>query len=152
MMAPGTSIKLDMLRNGEAKTLTLTLGQMPNEQQANADASKQSRPPACRTSVSRFAPASEVAGSGGKGVVVTGVDPNGIAADHGIKTGDVILDVGGKAVGNVGDVRKALTDAQDARQARRADAGEDRQRHEVRRDAAAQRITWTTPAGRATFS
>jgi S1-C subfamily serine protease len=37
--------------------------------------------------------------SGGKGVVVESVDPNELAADHGIKTGDVILDVGGKSVG-----------------------------------------------------
>ena len=36
-MAPGTSVKLDVLRNGEAKTMTLTLGEMPNEQQAKAD-------------------------------------------------------------------------------------------------------------------
>jgi serine protease Do len=53
-----------------------------------------------------------VAGSGDKGVVVTGVEPNGPAADHGVQTGDVILDVGGKTVANVSDVRKALTEAQ----------------------------------------
>ena len=37
MIAPNTSIKLDILRKGEAKTLTVTLGQMPNERQAKAD-------------------------------------------------------------------------------------------------------------------
>jgi serine protease Do len=45
---------------------------------------------------------------------VVGVDPNGPARERGIKTGDVILDVGGKAVANVADVRKALTDARSA--------------------------------------
>jgi serine protease Do len=43
--------------------------------------------------------------------VVTAVEPNGPAADHGFKTGDVILDVSGKAVSSVSDVRQALTDA-----------------------------------------
>ena len=43
--------------------------------------------------------------------MVTSVDPNGPAAEHGFKTGDVILNVGGKSVANVGDVRTALSDA-----------------------------------------
>jgi serine protease Do len=45
-------------------------------------------------------------------VVVTDVDPNGIASDQGVKTGDVILEVGGKKVANPSDVRSALRDAQ----------------------------------------
>jgi serine protease Do len=39
------------------------------------------------------------------------VDPSGPAAEHGLKTGDVILNVGGKAVATVGDVRSALVQA-----------------------------------------
>jgi serine protease Do len=45
------------------------------------------------------------------GVVVTAVDPQGPAAERGIQAGDVILNVGGKAVANIGDVRSALADA-----------------------------------------
>jgi len=45
------------------------------------------------------------------GVVVTEVDPQGPAAQRGIQTGDVILNVGGKAVANVGDVRSELAQA-----------------------------------------
>ena len=33
------------------------------------------------------------------------------AAEHGFRTGDVILDVGGKPVANAGDIRAALRDA-----------------------------------------
>ena len=44
--------------------------------------------------------------------MVTDVDPNGLASDHGFKTGDVILEVGGKKVANPADVRTALTEAQ----------------------------------------
>ena len=43
--------------------------------------------------------------------MVTSVDPEGPAAEHGFQTGDVILNVGGKAVAGVGDVRAALRDA-----------------------------------------
>ena len=43
--------------------------------------------------------------------MVTAVDPDGPAAEHGLQKGNVILDVGGKAVANAGDVRKALTEA-----------------------------------------
>jgi serine protease Do len=51
-----------------------------------------------------------VAGAAGKGVVVTGVDPNGPAAEHGFQTGDVILDAGGKAVSKPADVRNTLAE------------------------------------------
>jgi serine protease Do len=37
-MAPNSSVKMDILRKGETKTLTLALGQMPNEQKAETNA------------------------------------------------------------------------------------------------------------------
>jgi serine protease Do len=59
-----------------------------------------------------LAPAGHVAGSGVEGVVVTQVDPKGPAAEHGFKTGDLILDVGGKKVTSPAEVRDAIGDAQ----------------------------------------
>ena len=58
-----------------------------------------------------LAPAANVAGAGGTGVVVTQVDPDGPAAERGLQTGDVILDVGGKTVSTPSDVRNALQQA-----------------------------------------
>jgi serine protease Do len=55
-----------------------------------------------------------VAGKGSRGVVVTNVNPDGPAAEHGIRTGDVILDVSGKAVNTPSDVRQAVADARSA--------------------------------------
>jgi serine protease Do len=111
-MAPGTTVKFDILHNGEAKTVTLALGQMPNEKQAKAS-NESAEPTASVPHLGlALAPASAVPGAGEKGVAVVGVDPNGPAADRGFETGDVILDVGGKAVANVSQVREALTQAQ----------------------------------------
>jgi serine protease Do len=111
-MAPGSQVKLDVLHKGESKTLTLTLGEMPNDRQANAGGEQQSTEAAGTPHLGlTLAPASEVDGAGEKGVVVTSVDPDGTAGEHGVQTGDVILNVGGKAVSSVGEVRTALNNA-----------------------------------------
>ncbi|MFY9841445.1 MAG: PDZ domain-containing protein [Xanthobacteraceae bacterium] len=58
-----------------------------------------------------MAPSDKVSGSGNEGVVVTGVNADGIAAEHGFQVGDVILEVGGKTVSTPAEVRKSLADA-----------------------------------------
>jgi serine protease Do len=110
-LAPGSSVELGIFRNGESKTLTITLGELPNQRQADAGNRETGSDGGAPHVGLRLAPANEVAGSGGKGVVVTAVDPDGTAAEHGFQSGDVIVDVGGKTVDNAGDVRKALSDA-----------------------------------------
>jgi serine protease Do len=113
-MAPGTSAKLDILRKGEQKSVTVTLAAMPNNaMQASAEDHDSSMRGTPRLGLS-VAPAADVAGAGGKGVVVTAVDPDGPAAEHGMQSGDVILDVGGKSVGNAGELRSALSEAKSA--------------------------------------
>ena len=109
---------------------------MPNQQQqASADDGNGSDAPGAPHLGMPVAPASSVAGAGDKGVVVTAIDPDGPAAERGLQSGDVILDVAGKSVGSVGDLRKALVDAKSQGQARRADAREARRQHALRRDA-----------------
>jgi serine protease Do len=109
-MAPGSSVKIDVWRDGQTKTLTLSLGELPNNRQANAGTEDHPTASVARLGMS-LAPANEVSGAGQEGVVITDIDPDGTAADHGLEVGDVILDVGGKTVANAGDVRKALHDA-----------------------------------------
>ena len=105
--APGTSVKLGVLRNGSEKTVTLTLGTLPDERQVNAapQGSDKGTPRLGLT----LAPASAV-GAGNQGVAVTAVDPNGPAAERGMQSGDVILDVAGKTVSNPSDVSKEIAD------------------------------------------
>jgi serine protease Do len=110
-IAPNATVKLDLIRGGQAKTISLTLGEMPDQQQAKADTGTSEPTSGVPHLGLSVAPASEVSGAGAQGVVVTAVDPDGPAAEQGFQTGTVILDVGGKAVANVGDVRKALVDA-----------------------------------------
>ena len=115
MMAPGTSVKLDILHQGQSKPVTVTLGELPNEHQANSGREQQSKEALGTPHLGlSLAPAKEVQGAGDKGVAVISVDPEGPAAEHGVRTGDVILNVGGKTVANAEDVRSALKEANSA--------------------------------------
>src|SRR5450755_1452932 len=107
-LAPGNSIKLNVLHKGKDEAVNLTLGQLPATQEANADPARGSGVPRLGLTV---APASSVAGAGKNGVVVTDVDPKSAAAERGFKEGDVILEVAGKSVANPGDVREAVKTA-----------------------------------------
>jgi serine protease Do len=111
-MAPGTSVKLSVIHQGQEKTVTLTLGTLPNEKAASNQETQHAVPDNDMPKLGlTLAPGNKAPGAEGNGVVVTAVDPNGVAADHGFQVGDVILDVGGKSVSNPADVRKQLADA-----------------------------------------
>jgi serine protease Do len=107
---PGNQIKLGLLHNGTSKTVSLTVEKMPNEKVAEKESTSGNSEGATALGLT-LAPASSVAGVGSRGVVVTNVNPDGPAAEHGIRTGDVILDVSGKAVNTPSDVRQAISAA-----------------------------------------
>jgi serine protease Do len=112
-MTPGATVKLTVWRKGEEKSFSLSLGEVPKSREARA-----ANPDSEGTGAGlpklgmTLAPAEGVAGSGSEGVVVTEVDPDGVASEHGLKTGDIILEVGGSKVASVADVRKAMSEAQ----------------------------------------
>jgi serine protease Do len=111
-MAPGTAVKLTLMHQGQEKTVTLTLGTLPNEKAASNQEPQHATPDSDVPKLGlTLAPGNKASGGDGNGVVVTAVDPNGVAADHGFQVGDVILDVGGKSVSNPADVRKQVADA-----------------------------------------
>ena len=60
----------------------------------------------CRGSASRSLRPARLPAAAREGVVVTKVDPDGVASEQGFKTGDVILEVAGKKVANPADVRE----------------------------------------------
>jgi serine protease Do len=115
-IAPGNSVKLDVVHKGKDRVVDLTLGQLPNTVEAKADNDNSDRGGATQgTDVPKLgltlAPANSVAGAGKDGVVVTEVDPKSAAAERGFKEGDVILEVAGKNVASAGDVRDAISAA-----------------------------------------
>ncbi|MCJ8144300.1 PDZ domain-containing protein, partial [Ancylobacter sp. A5.8] len=110
---PDTVVKLSVLRDGKSITVPVTLEQLPTDV-ASVDPSGEQQEKAGRE-VPRLglslAPAKGVAGAGEQGVVVTEVDPNGPAAERGIASGDVILDVAGTPVSSPAEVRDSLAKA-----------------------------------------
>jgi serine protease Do len=110
-MAPGATVKLSLVHQGEEKTVSMTLGTLPAEHQA---ANQQNGRPTADSEIPKLGLTLAIvsqSGEQGNGVLVTAVDPNGVAADHGFQVGDVILDVGGKAVSKPADVTKQVSDA-----------------------------------------
>jgi serine protease Do len=104
-LAPGATVKLDIVRKGEQKTVSLTLGTLPNARDARAERmpkEREGRFEGSQLGLS-LAPAESE-----PGVVVAEVDPSGLAAEFGFKPGDVILEVAGSTVTTPAEVRRAL--------------------------------------------
>jgi serine protease Do len=103
--APGTNVKLTVMRRGKQQMMDVALAPYPDDKTvADNNATGEVEPKLGLT----LAPAAEVAGAGSNGVVVTNVDPDGAAADKGVQQGDVILEVGGNSVSSPRDVKSAL--------------------------------------------
>jgi serine protease Do len=107
MMHPGAKVSLTFLHNGNSKTAEIALATLPNSAIAQTDSDDSGLPHLGMA----LAPSSDVPGATSSGVVVTQVAPDSVASDHGIKAGDVILDVNGKKVMTPMDVQGALRSA-----------------------------------------
>jgi serine protease Do len=110
---PGQTATLGLFHDGSEKTATLTVAKMPDRTAAENKPSREHGHSAAPLGLT-LAPAASIAGEGTRGVVVTDVDPDGPAAEHGVRAGDVILDVSGKAVNNPSDVSDAVNEARSA--------------------------------------
>ena len=112
---PGDKIELTYLRDGAERTASIMLASQSNEKVAKAGAEQNNPAPLLGV---QLAPANTVAGAGDKGVVIVNVDPNGAAASKGLVSGDVILEVSGKAVSNPDQVKSEIAaDRQDSKKA-----------------------------------
>ena len=110
---PGTEVTLTINREGREQQLSLTLGELPAE--ANRRGGDEGGGPSgggkLGISVEPLTP--EMAArlelrSGTQGLVVTGLDENGPAAEAGIRQGDVIEEVNRQPVRTVADLQSAL--------------------------------------------
>jgi serine protease Do len=110
--SPGAKVRLQVVREGKERTIDVELAKLPDQVQASLPARQNRGNEEGRLAQPQLgltlAPAASVAGAGGEGVVITEVQPNGPAAERGMQSGDVILEVAGKKVATPGEVRDAM--------------------------------------------
>jgi serine protease Do len=104
-LGPKKTVKLSLIRNGSPMTIDVTLGTMPADKTASAET--RNSDDAGGSALAKLGLTLRPA-HGQDGVVVADVDPDGAAADKGLKQGDVILEVAGKSVSRPADVAQAI--------------------------------------------
>jgi serine protease Do len=109
---PGTTITLEVLRDGKTSAMKATLSESAPAKDADREGAGEERGAAkFGMTVEPITP--EIARQldldrDTQGVVITDVDPSGAAASAGLREGDVIQQVNGRAVRSPEDVRSAL--------------------------------------------
>ena len=116
---PGTTVAVQVMRNGRTETLHPTVGELSVKHDRTASPSNERGDGKYGMSVEPLTP--ELAEQVGvprstQGLLVSGVDPGSIAADSQLQEGDVIEKVDGKSVKTVEELRAAL-DRKDAKPA-----------------------------------
>jgi serine protease Do len=107
--APGETVPVKVLRKGESRTLHVKLGELPGAKDGMIKASHLT--PADTGTLNGVTVADLDAGAREQfdlpanlqGAVITEVDPESAAADAGLKTGDVILEINHEAVKHAAD-------------------------------------------------
>jgi serine protease Do len=107
-LGPKKSAELAIWRDGAPQTIAVTLGAMPMDKEANAEANAKPEEP---SPLAKLGLTLERARGGAEGVAIADVDPNSVAADHGLQAGDVILEAGGKPATRPADVTEAFAAA-----------------------------------------
>ncbi len=110
-IAPNSSVALTVVRDGAERTVDLKLGQMQDETVKKASLEDDNADKALGSLGIQVAPASQVAGAGDSGLAVVGVDPNGKAAELGLREGDVILKSAGKTISSAAELKQSLAQA-----------------------------------------
>jgi serine protease Do len=111
-LGPDAKVELSYWHDGNQKTTSVKLGTLPNSDQvAKAEIEGDSGKSVVASLGLQLAPAASIPGAGKVGVVVSDVDPDGAAAQKGLKVGDVILEAAGHSVSSPSDVTAALSSA-----------------------------------------
>ncbi len=108
---PGTTVPVQILRDGRAETLQATVGELASAKEKSDAPSAERGRGKYGMSVQPLTPdIAESAGvpRGTPGVIVSDVDPSGIAAESGLQEGDVIEKVNGTAVKTGEDLKSSL--------------------------------------------
>ena len=138
---PGKTVELTYLRGGAEKTARVKLGALPAEKELRADLGGVDKSSALAGLGLEVQPAAQARRGGGEGLYITNIDPDGVAAQKGLRRGDVILEVGGQAVNDRADLAAALEAARKEGHSIRAAAGEVVGRNALRRAASRGFVT-----------
>jgi Do/DeqQ family serine protease len=111
-LGPSASVEVTIVRRGETQTLNATLEALPSNSAADAGTSTPDDERTAGLAVEPLTPdrARQMGLGVDGGLLVTGVDPAGPAAEAGIRAGDVIRQVDGRALTAPDDLRKALSE------------------------------------------
>ena len=111
--APGTRVKIDVMRNGKEESVTATIGKLPAEPLAAAEPAPgraADKLAALGLSVQTLTPAlaEQLDLRGEKGVIVADVEEGSPAAAANLQPGDLIVEADHRPISNVGELRSAL--------------------------------------------
>ncbi len=114
-LAPGSTVRLKVIRNGSPREVNVTLGELPNEKEAASNEQPENSSPN-GLSVESLTPqiARQFAlPSNLSGVVVTGVQDGSRADDAGLRRGDVIQQVNRQPVRNLAEFERVMKQSGD---------------------------------------
>lgn len=107
-LSPDHSVDITILRDAKELKIPVKLAAMPADQKEASLAN----PEKARTSLAALGltlmPANAVPGAGKEGVVVANIDEEGVAAQKGLRNGDIILEAAGQAVSRPSEVAAAF--------------------------------------------
>jgi serine protease Do len=114
MMKPGTTVHLNLFRDGQEKDVAVTLGELPSDSERASNNGAGESGPTDGIEVDNLTP--EISRElglppGTHGVVVSAVDGASSAAEAGLQRGDVIEEVNRKPVDNVTTFDQAMNKA-----------------------------------------
>ena len=114
---PGTEINLTILRDGSEQQVKATLDELKSESAPDSNSEDNEKEPEKSAEGGRLGldlqpltpeMAKRLKLPDTKGLVITGVDPSGAAAEKGVQRGDVLLEVNRQEVETFEDVKSAL--------------------------------------------
>ena len=110
----GKKLELVALRKGERKNFDVTLGELDAGVAEASAAPSEEHKPKFGLAVQDLTPelAQQLGMEGGKGVIVTKVDPESPADEAGIRRRDVILEVNQQSIASVKEFRSALGESE----------------------------------------
>ncbi len=103
---PDTEIQVDIIRDGKRQTIAVMIGTMPGEMPKMASTGKGPESVDLSSFGIKVVPAED-----GAGLRVTELDPKSPAAENGLRSGDIILEVAGQHVASQDDLGKAMEKA-----------------------------------------